>query len=64
MQMENGRMVKLTQWMAAAELWLLSVLALQLITDTVEQLHVALVRVFLKRIDERPRHRSCRLTAN
>lgn len=64
MQMENGRMVKLTQWMAAAELRLLSVLAIQLITDTIEQLHVALVRIFLERIDKRPRHRSCRLTAN
>ncbi len=42
--------------MATAQLRLLRVLALQLITDVVEQLHVALLWILLERRDEGPGH--------
>jgi hypothetical protein len=42
--------------MAAAQLRLLLVLALELVTNAVEQLDVALVGVLAERRDEGPRH--------
>ena len=42
--------------MAAAQLRLLGVLALELLTDAVEQLDVALLRVLLEGGDEGPGH--------
>ena len=42
--------------MAAAQLRFLAVLCGQFVTDAVEQLHVALLRVLLHDGDERPRH--------
>lgn len=48
--------LKLTQGMAAAQLRLLLVLALELVSDAVEQLHVALVRVLLETGNEGPGH--------
>ena len=44
------------QRMAAAQLRLLRVLALELVADGIEQLHVALLRVLLERSDEGERH--------
>lgn len=45
-----------TKRMTAAKLRLLRILALQLDTDAIEQLHVALLWVFLERGNEGPRH--------
>ena len=42
--------------MAAAQLWLLRVLAFEFVSDTVKQANIALLRVLLQRGDERPRH--------
>jgi hypothetical protein len=53
-----------TQRMTAAQLRLLLILALELVTNAVEQLHIALVRVLAERRDERPRHGACRFTSN
>jgi hypothetical protein len=47
---------RLTQRMAAAQLRLLLVLALELFANAVEQLDVALVGVLAERCDERPGH--------
>lgn len=47
---------ELTQRMTAAELRLLRILALQLITNAVKQLDVALLRVLLQRGDKCPAH--------
>jgi hypothetical protein len=49
-----GGKVGLTQWMTAAQLRLLSVLGGELITNAVEQLDVALLRVLLHGGDEGP----------
>lgn len=50
--------------MAAAKLWLLRVFAFQLITNAVEQLNIALLRVLLERGDEGPAHGTSSLTAD
>lgn len=50
--------------MTTAQLWFLRILALQLITNIIQKLHIALLRILLQRRDERPRHRSCGLTPN
>lgn len=50
--------------MTTAQLRLLRVLALQLVPDTVQQLHVALLRVLLQRRDEGPRHGTRRLAGD
>lgn len=50
--------------MTAAQLRLLLVLALQLITDAVQQLDVALIGVLAQRCDESPRHGPCSFAAN
>jgi hypothetical protein len=50
--------------MTAAQLWFLIVLALQLITDAVEQLDVTLVGVLAQRRDEGPRHSSRSFTTD
>lgn len=42
--------------MTAAQLRLLAILALQFVPDTVEQLHIALVRVLLQTRHESPGH--------
>lgn len=47
--------------MTAAELRLLRILGLELITNTIEQLDVALLGVLLEGRNERPRHGSCSL---
>lgn len=62
----SGKAAKrlLTQRVAAAQLRLLRVLALQLITDAVEQLHVALLRILLEGSDEGPRHGACCCTCD
>jgi hypothetical protein len=54
----------LTQGVTAAQLWLLLILALQLISDAVEQLHVALVRVLLQTRNEGPGHGACGFAAD
>lgn len=48
--------LSLTEWVATAQLRLLGILPLQLVTDAVEQLHVALLWVLLHCRDESPRH--------
>lgn len=55
---------ELTQWMTAAQLRLLVIFALQLITDAVEQLYIALVRILAERRDESPRHGSRSFSTN
>lgn len=50
-----------TKRMTAAELRLLRVLGLELITNTIEQLDVALLGVLFEGRNERPRHGSCSL---
>lgn len=45
---------RLTQWMAAAELWFLGILRGKLISNAVEQLDVALLWVLLQGVNERP----------
>ena len=42
--------------MRTAQLGLLVILSLQLITNAVKKLHVTLLRVFLERRDESPGH--------
>ena len=37
----------LTQWMAAAQLWLLRIFALKLLSDAVQQANIALLRILL-----------------
>jgi hypothetical protein len=51
-----GVVAGLTQRVAAAQLRLLLVLALELLADAVEQLNVALVGVLAQRCDESPGH--------
>ena len=53
-----------TQWVAAAQLWLLGILALELVPDAVQQPDVALLRVFLQRGNEGPGHGARRLTGD
>jgi hypothetical protein len=48
--------------MAAAQLRLLAILALELITNAVQKLNVALVRVLLQARDESPGHGTRGLT--
>ena len=50
--------------MAAAQLRLLRVFALQLVSDAVQQLHVALLRILLQGGNEGPRHGACGLAGN
>ena len=50
--------------MAAAQLWLLGILALELVPDAVQQPDVALLRIFLQRGNEGPRHGARRLTGD
>lgn len=45
-----------TDWMAAAQLWFLAVLARELVADAVEQLQVTLAWVLFERSDECPGH--------
>lgn len=52
------------QRVAAAQLRLLVVLAFQLITNRIEQLDVALLRILLERRNESIRHGTSRLTAD
>lgn len=59
-----GNRRELTQRMTATQLRLLTVLALQLITNAVQQLHIALIRILLKRVDESPRHGASRLAGD
>ena len=59
----NGRIL-LTQRMAAAQLWLLRVLGLKFFANTVQQHHVALLRVLLESADEGPRHSARGLTGD
>lgn len=47
---------KLTKGMTAGELRLLCVFCSELVSDAVEQLHVALLRILLESRDKRPRH--------
>jgi hypothetical protein len=54
----------LTKWMTAAQLRLLLVLALKLITDAVQQLDIALIGVLAQRCDECPRHGTRGFAAN
>lgn len=61
-EQERGR--RRTQWVTATQLWLLIVLALELVADAVEQLHVALVGVLLERRDESVGHGARSLTCN
>ena len=49
-------MTSLTQRVAAAQLWFLSILCCKLVADAIEQLDITLLRVLLHRIDESPRH--------
>lgn len=53
-----------TQWMAAGKLRLLRVFGGELVSDTVEQLDVALLRILLHRIDESPGHSPCGLSGD
>ena len=55
---------RLTQRVTAAQLWLLGIFTLQLIPNTIQQLHIALLWVLLQRSDERPAHRSCSLACD
>ena len=50
--------------MAAAQLWLLRVFRFQFLTDAVQQLHVRLLRVFLKGSNESPGHGTCGLACD
>lgn len=50
--------------MAATKLWLLCILALQHIANTIQELQVRLVGVSLDRCNERPRHGTRRLRSN
>lgn len=50
--------------MTAAQLRLLLILALELIANTIQQLHIALLRVLLERRDESPRHGTRRLASD
>ena len=50
--------------MTATQLWLLIVLALELVTDAVEQLDVTLVGVLTQRGDKSIRHGACSLTTD
>jgi len=50
----------LTQWVAAAQLRLLSVFCSKFIGNAIQQLDVALLRVLLYRCDEGPGHRAGR----
>lgn len=50
--------------MTAAKLRLLRILARELVTDAVEQLHVALLRVLLEGRDESPGHGARGLAGN
>lgn len=45
-----------TQRVAARKLWLLCVFSCQFVSDTIEKLHVALLRIFLEGSHESPRH--------
>ena len=56
--------MKLTKWVAAAQLRLLRVLAVQLVTNAVQQLHVALLRLLLERVDEGVRQSASCLAGN
>lgn len=50
--------------MTTAQLRLLRILCLQLIPNTIKQLHIALLRILLHSRDERPAHRPRRLRRN
>lgn len=50
--------------MTATQLRLLRVLALQLVPDAVQQLHIALLRILLQSGDESPRHGARGLSSN
>lgn len=54
----------LTEWVAATQLWLLSIFCSKLVSNTVEQLDVALLWVLLHGLDESPRHGTCGLCSN
>ena len=54
MNRDERIVVRLTQGMTTAQLGLLGVLAGKLISDAVEELHVALLRVLLQGGDECP----------
>lgn len=56
--------MKHTKRMATAQLWLLRVLALQVVANAVEQLDVTLLRVLLERVDKGPRHGSSSLASD
>lgn len=53
----------LTQRMAAAQLWLLGVFGLELVSDAVQQGDIALLWILLQRGDEGPRHGARGLTS-
>lgn len=54
----------LTQWVRATQLWLLRILASQLVPNTVQELHIALMWVLLQGCDEGPAHGAGSLTSN
>ena len=53
-----------TQRMAATQLRLLRILASQLVSDAIQQLNIALLRVLLQCGDKSPRHCARSLSAN
>ena len=53
--------MQLTQWMARAQMRLLTIFGCQLISDTVQQLDHTLLWILLKSIDKCPRHGTCGL---
>lgn len=53
---DGSEEVKLTQWMTATKLRLLRVLRSQLVSDAVQQLNVALLRVLFQCRYKGPRH--------
>lgn len=63
-EIEIGFKGDLTQRMAAAQLRLLRILALELVPDAVQQLHIALLWVLLQRRDKGPGHGTGSLTTN
>jgi hypothetical protein len=53
---QNWTTMPLTQWMATAQLRLLTIFGCQLISDTVQQLDYTLLWILLESVDKCPRH--------
>ncbi len=60
----RSRRERLTQWVTAAQLRLLGVLGGKLVTNTVQKLNVALLRILLHGSDESPRHSTSSLSGD